>query len=122
VKNTRSISIDPVVVRQNWLKAYAYATDRAAATLNDYARDNDPFAEVGRRSVSVDVTSVVRASDDSFTVRWRETAYRNGAEVGQSTHTGVFSIVIDPPRTEEALRANPLGLYVHGLNWSKDHQ
>ena len=122
MKNTRSISIDPVVVRQNWLKAYAYATDRAAATLNDYARDNDPFAEVGRRSVSVDVTSVVRASDDSFTVRWRETAYRNGTETGQSTHTGVFSIVIDPPRTEEALRANPLGLYVHGLNWSKDHQ
>ncbi|MEP6376343.1 MAG: VirB8/TrbF family protein, partial [Lentilitoribacter sp.] len=41
---------------------------------------------------------------------------------GQSNHTGVLSIVIDPPRTEEALRANPLGLYVHGLNWSKDHQ
>ncbi|MEP1833585.1 MAG: conjugal transfer protein TrbF [Hyphomonas sp.] len=122
VKNTRSISIDPVVVRQNWLKAYAYATDRAAATLNDYARDNDPFADLGRRSVSVDVTSVVRASDDSFTVRWRETAYRNGTETGQSNHTGVLSIVIDPPRTEEALRANPLGLYVHGLNWSKDHQ
>ena len=122
VKNTRSISIDPVVVRQNWLRAYAYATDRAAATLNDYARDNDPFADVGRRSVSVDVLSVVRASDDSFTVRWRETAYRNGTETGQSMHTGVFSIVINPPRTEEVLRANPLGLYVHGLNWSKDHQ
>ena len=122
VKNTRSISIDPIVVRQNWLKAYAYATDRAAATLNDYARDNDPFADIGRRSVSVDVTSVVRASDDSFTVRWRETVYRNGAETDQSRHTGVLSVVIDPPRTEEALRANPLGLYVHGLNWSKDHQ
>ncbi|KDA04198.1 conjugal transfer protein TrbF [Hyphomonas oceanitis] len=122
VRNTRSISIDPVIVRQNWLKAYAYSTDRAAATLNDYARDNDPFADIGKRSVSVDVTSVVRASDDSFTVRWHETTYRSGAETGQSNHTGIFSIVIDPPRTEEALRANPLGLYVHGLNWSKDHQ
>ena len=122
VTNTRSVSIDPVVVRQNWLKAYAYATDRAAATLNDYARDNDPFADVGHRSVSVDVTSVVRSSDDSFTVRWRETAYRNGAETVQSHHTGVFSIVIDPPRDARTLRANPLGLYVHGLNWSKDHQ
>ena len=122
IRNTRSVSIDPVVVRQNWLKAYAYATDRGAATLNDYARDNDPFADLGKRSVSVDVTSVVRASDDSFTVRWRETTYRSGAEIGQSTHTAILSIVIDPPRTEEALRANPLGLYVHGLNWSKDHQ
>lgn len=122
VKNTRSVSIDPVIVRQNWLNAYAFATDRAAATLNDYARDNDPFSDVGRRSVSVNVTSVVRASDDSFTVRWRETAYRNGTETDQSAHTGVFSIIINLPRTEEALRANPLGLYVHGINWSKDHQ
>ena len=122
VKNTRSVSIDPVVVRQNWLKAYAYATDRAAATLNDYARDNDPFVDVGHRSVSVDVTSVVRSSDDSFTVRWRETAFRNGAEIDRSHHTGIFSIVIDPPRDVETLRANPLGLYVHGLNWSQDHK
>ena len=122
VTNTRSVSIDPVVVRQNWMKAYAYATDRAAATLNDYARDNDPFADIGHRSVSVDVTSVVRSSDDSFTVRWRETVYRNGAETVQSHHTGVFSVVINPPRDVETLRTNPLGLYVHGLNWSKDHQ
>ncbi|KCZ53944.1 MULTISPECIES: conjugal transfer protein TrbF [Hyphomonas] len=122
VTNTRSVSIDPVVVRQNWLKAYAYATDRAAATLNDYARDNDPFADIGHRSVSVDVTSVVRSSDDSFTVRWRETAFRNGAEIDRSHHTGIFSIVIDPPRDVETLRANPLGLYVHGLNWSQDHK
>ena len=122
ISSVRSLSIDPVVVRENWLKAYTFAGPAAATTLSEYARDNDPFAEVGKRSVSVDVTSVVRASDDSFTVRWRETAYRNGTETGQSTHTGVFSIVIDPPRTEEALRANPLGLYVHGLNWSKDHQ
>ena len=122
VTNTRSVSIDPVVVRQNWLKAYAYATDRAAATLNDYARDNDPFADIGHRSVSIDVTSVVRSSDDSFTVRWRETAFRNGAEIDRSHHTGIFSIVIDPPRDVETLRANPLGLYVHGLNWSQVHQ
>ena len=122
IEQVRAIPADAIIVRQNWLRAYEFTTDRGALALNDYARDNDPFADLGRRSVSVDVTSVVRASDDSFTVRWRETAYRNGTETGQSNHTGVFSIVIDPPRTEEALRANPLGLYVHGLNWSKDHQ
>ena len=30
VDNVRSLSIDPVVVRQNWLKAYDFVTDRAA--------------------------------------------------------------------------------------------
>lgn len=120
IKNTRGISIDPVVVRQNWLVAYDYATDRAAATLNDYAREHDPFADVGSRSVSVDVTSVVRSSDDSFTVRWRETAFRNGAEIGRETWTATLSVVLDPPRDADTLHRNPLGLYVHGINWSKD--
>ncbi len=120
IRNTRGVSIDPVVVRQNWLKAYDYATDRASATLNAYAEDNDPFAEVGRRSVAVEVTSVVRASDDSFTLRWRETEYRNGAEISRTSHTATLAVVIDPPRDVDTLTRNPLGLYVHGINWSKD--
>ncbi|WP_298307405.1 conjugal transfer protein TrbF [uncultured Erythrobacter sp.] len=120
VTNVRAISIDPIVVRQNWLDAYAYATDRAAATLNDYARDADPFAQVGKVSVSVDVTNVVRASEGSFEVRWIERRIRNGALEATTRFTGLFTIVVEPPRTEERLRANPLGIYVHGLDWSRD--
>ncbi|RIJ14124.1 conjugal transfer protein TrbF [Henriciella mobilis] len=120
IKNTRSVSIDPIIVRQNWLQAYAYATDRAASTLNTYAQENDPFAEIGTRSVSVDVSSVVRASDDSFTLRWRETTFRNGAEMGRENWTATLSIISDAPRDAETLHQNPLGLYVHGINWSKD--
>lgn len=122
IQNTRSISIDPIVVRQNWLTAYAYATDRAASTLNDYARDHDPFAEIGRKSVTVDVLSIVRASGDSFTVRWRETAYRNGGEVSRDTWTATLSVITDTPRDADTLHRNPLGLYVHGINWSQDLQ
>ncbi len=55
----RSLSIDPIVVRQNWLDAYDYTTDRGAAVLNDYARTNDPFARIGKESVTVQITSVV---------------------------------------------------------------
>lgn len=120
IKNTRGVSIDPVVVRQNWLRAYDYATDRAAATLNQYAADHDPFADIGRRSVAVEVTSVVRASEDSFTLRWRETEYRNGAEIARSSHTATLAVVIDPPRSVDTLTRNPLGVFVHGINWSKD--
>ncbi len=120
IRNTRGVSIDPVVVRQNWLVAYDYATDRAAMTLNDYAREHDPFAEIGTRSVAVEVTSVVRASDDSFTVRWREIAYRNGAEISRETWTATLSVVLDSPRDADTLHRNPLGLYVHAINWSKD--
>ncbi len=120
IRNVRSVSIDPVVVRENWLKAYDYATDRGAITLNDYARENDPFAEIGRRSVNVDVTSVVRASDNSFELRWTEKTYANGQFEKLERFTAHLTVILSPPRTAEALHKNPLGLYVHGLNWSKD--
>lgn len=120
IRNARGVSIDPVVVRQNWLAAYAYATDKASATLNEYAREHDPFAEIGKRSISIDVSSVVRSSDDSFNLRWRETAFRGGAEISRDYWTATLSVISDPPRDTDTLHRNPLGLYVHGINWSKD--
>jgi type IV secretion system protein VirB5 len=120
IEHLRSLSIDPVVVRQNWLKAYDFVTDKAAITLNEYARDNDPFADIGRKSRAVEVVSVVRVSDDSFQARWIEKTYENGALVKSERYTGLFSLIIQPPKDAETLRANPLGIYVLSLNWGQD--
>ena len=120
IEHVRGVSIDPVVVKQSWLKAYDYATDRAAQTLNDYARENDPFAKIGQRSVSVEITSVVRASPTSFQLRWREKAFENGSVAGTQSFTGVLTIVSKPPRDAATLRANPLGIYVNAINWSRE--
>ena len=57
------VPADPVIVRQNWLAAYDFTTDKGAAALNDYARSNDPFAKVGKVQIAVEVSSVIRASD-----------------------------------------------------------
>jgi type IV secretion system protein TrbF len=120
IEHVRGVSIDPVVVKQSWLKAYDYATDRAAQTLNDYARENDPFAKIGQRSVSVEITSVVRASPTSFQLRWREKTFENGSLAGTQSFTGVLTIVSKPPRDAATLRANPLGIYVNAINWSRE--
>jgi type IV secretion system protein VirB5 len=120
IRDVRSVSIDPVIVRANWLKAYDYATDRGAMALNDYARENDPFADIGRRSVTVEIASVVRASADSFELRWTEKTYESGAFARADRYTAHLTIVLSPPRTASALSKNPLGLFVHAVNWSKD--
>ena len=116
----RSLSIDSIVVRQNWLDAYDYATDKGAAVLNDYARVHDPFARIGKESVTVQIASVVRASESSFNVRWTEQRFVNGAPAGTERWNAVVSIVLQTPRTEQRLRKNPLGIYVNGLSWSRE--
>jgi type IV secretion system protein VirB5 len=120
VQDVRSLPLDPIVLRRNWLEAYDFAGDRAAATLNDFARQRDPFKAVGERTVSIEVTSVVRASPDSFQVKWTEQAFRNGALERTERWTGILSVVIHRPTTADVLRKNPLGLYVLGLDWSRE--
>ena len=120
VSNVRSLSIDPVVVRQNWLQAYDFATDKAAVFLNEYARANNPFADVGVRSVAVQITSVVRATDSSYQVKWQEQTYRQGALASTEHWTAMLTAVTQAPQTADALRKNPLGIYVNGLAWSQE--
>src|SRR3546814_10385967 len=78
LEQVRSIPSDSIIVRQNWLRAYDFTTYRGAAALNDYARANDPFTKVGRQQISVEVSSVIRASPDSFRVAWTERHYEDG--------------------------------------------
>ena len=120
ITDVRSVSLDPVLMRQNWLSAYDFATARGAKFMDDYARSSDPFAEVGTRTVSVQVTSVVRASDRSFQVKWIESDYDRGSPAGTSRWTAILTIVTRPPASAEALRKNPLGLFVDAIDWSRE--
>lgn len=120
IANVRSRSLDPVLMRENWLSAYDFATERASLFLGEYARADNPFAEVGRRTVSVQVTSVVRASDSSFQVKWTEQAYERGSLSGTSRWTAMLTVKIKPPRSPDVLRKNPLGLYVDAIDWSRE--
>lgn len=120
ITNVRSISLDPVLMRQNWLSAYDFVTGRGAKYLGDYARSADPFGALGTRTVSVQVTSVVRASDRSFQVKWTETEYERGALAGTSRWTAILSVAMKPPASAEMLRKNPLGLYVDAIDWSRE--
>ncbi len=120
VTDVRSLSLDPIVVRRNWLEAYDYATDHGALFLNQYAQVNDPFKAVGERTVSVQITSVVRASDNSFQVKWTEQIFEHDALARTEHWTAILSVVTKQPTTAEILNKNPLGLYVNGVNWSRE--
>ncbi|HWJ68968.1 MAG TPA: conjugal transfer protein TrbF [Sphingobium sp.] len=120
ITNVRSVSLDPVLMRRDWLEAYDFATKRGAQFLGDYARSASPFAKVGERTVSVQVTSIVRASDTSFQVKWTETAFERGNQTGTSRWTAILTTVTRPPASAEVLRKNPLGIYVDAIDWSRE--
>jgi type IV secretion system protein TrbF len=120
IEDVRGLPADGIVLRQEWLRAYDFTTDRGAAALNEYARTNDPFANLGKLQISVEVTSVIRASPASFRVAWIQRSYENGSLSATERWTAILTVVIDTPRDADRLRKNPLGVYVNAINWSKE--
>jgi type IV secretion system protein VirB5 len=120
IEEVRSIPDDPVVLRQDWLDAYNYVTDSGALALNDYARTSDPFSQVGKTQVAVEVSSVIRASADSFRIDWIERRYVDDALAATEHWSAILTVVVQPPTDADRLKKNPLGVYVHALNWSKE--
>jgi type IV secretion system protein TrbF len=120
IEDVRGLPADGIVLRQDWLRAYDFTTDRGAAALNDYARTNDPFANLGKLQISVEVTSVIRASPISFRVAWIQRSYENGSLSATERWTAILTVVVDTPRDADRLRKNPLGVYVNAINWSKE--
>ena len=120
IEQVRGISADPVIVRENWLKAYDFVTDKGALALGDYAKVNDPFAKVGKIQIAVEVASVIRASDDSFRVEWVEKNFEEGQLAGTSRWSAIITVSLTSPTSAEALKKNPLGLFINAINWSQE--
>src|SRR5258708_955279 len=51
---------------------------------------------------------------------WVERHYENGSLASTERWTAIVTIVIETPRDADRLRRNPLGVFVHALNWSKE--
>ena len=120
VTRTRSKSIDPIVIRDNWTAAYHFVVGPAIGQLNDYAKTHDPFANAGSQAVSVEIVSVLARSPTTYQVQWRETTYDQGATTSTANWTGLFTTKIQPPKNEAEIRANPLGVYITAFQWSRE--
>lgn len=120
IQDVRGLPADPVVLRRQWLRAYKYVAGDGARALGAYAQETDPFARLSREQVTVEVRSVVRASPDSFRVEWVESRYAAGARVADDHWSAILTTELRPPRDPDALRDNPLGVFITHLNWTKE--
>ncbi|HPG02265.1 MAG TPA: conjugal transfer protein TrbF [Rhodoblastus sp.] len=120
IEDVRGLPSDPIVLRQDWLRAYDFVTDRGALALNDFARNADPFAKIGKMQVTIEISSVIRASPESFRIAWIERRYENAQLASTERWTAILSVVVQTPHEADRLRKNPLGLFVNAINWSKE--
>ena len=77
-------------------------------------------SKVGKIQVSIEVSSVIRASADSFRVPWTERRYVDEALAATERWSAILTIVLETPIDADRLKKHPLGVYIHALNWSKE--
>jgi len=120
IDQTRSVSSDPAVVRKNWTDAYTVITPNAANQLGAYAERNDPIKRAQDARVTVDVSSIVQVSKETWQADWEEKTWdKAGNQVGSAVWRGTFKVLLRTPESEDQIATNPIGLYIDEFHWSK---
>ena len=124
IRFVRAVPLDQVVIKQNWLRAYAFLRKDAAGLLNEMTnKDGDsPLKKIGKVVVSVQPISIVQIPEtNSYQVRWKETVYTTaGNKEAEYTMIGTFLLEVEPPKDEQTLQENPLGIFIKSFQWNRE--
>lgn len=133
VRDVRTVLADPAGQADLVRRAYAFADQEAGAFLNAYFATpaNDPRLLARDATRLVEVTSVLpvpgtapRGGGDlptAWKVSWTETTVPRaaGAAPVVTAWEGYFGTRVVPPTSTQQITANPLGLYVTSVNWTR---
>lgn len=120
IGNVRSLSKDPVIVRKSWTEAYNVLSLSAANIMENLVKEHSPIHEVGKKSKTVEINSILRLSKNSFQAEWIEHEYDNaGTLLSLVNYRGVFNIVIQQPQNEPSIKKNPLGIFIDHFSWQR---
>jgi type IV secretion system protein VirB5 len=123
VRLVRERPLDPVVMRQQWTKAYQFLAGPAVNGMNEYAAADSGLRNVpgeGATARTVEIKNILQKSDGTYQVRWTETTYANGIRRSKEDFTGLFQIKLIPPRDEADTFKNPIGVYITNFTWSRE--
>ena len=111
---------DPIVAREDLLKDFSVLRGNAATSMNQWASANDPMKDLGHVARTVAINAVLQRSDQSWQVDWTESTFTDGSKSSDVKYTGLFTVETVPPTNQSELLANPLGLHITAINWSRE--
>lgn len=125
IRNARSITTDAQVNRNQEISAYSFVSGEASQVLKDFYQKNNPADLALHQVKSVQITSLLRTSKNSFALRWEEETRK--ADTGDLVQTQHFIAQIHyqylkPSEDALVLRSNPMGFQITELSWSEDLQ
>jgi type IV secretion system protein TrbF len=121
IEDVRSISSDGVMVGKAWERAYAFTEGDATRFITAHADASDLSRQIGKVQVSVEVTSVLRASPSSFRAAWTERRYVDGQVQSAERWVAILTVELRAPRTDKEILANGLGVRIKQISWTREY-
>lgn len=129
IEDARMVTPDVALQRKAVFSVYAHLApnDPATAKMNEWLNgtaDSSPFARAAKEMVSVEITSVLPQSPDTWQVDWTETTrdrqgVLKGKPVNMRALVTIYTTEPTSQTSEDQIRNNPLGIYVRDFSWSR---
>lgn len=129
ITDLRMVTPDIALQRRAVFRAYAMlspndpATTKTNAWLNGTETSN-PFKRAATETVSIEIISVIPQTPETWQVDWKETTYDRQGHIAvppfkMRALLTIYSVESTANTTEQQIRNNPLGIYIHDYSWSK---
>jgi type IV secretory pathway TrbF-like protein len=123
---SRRVTTDIALERAAIFALYAMLApdDPAAVKMTEHLNGDPtktPFARAKSETVSTAITSILPQTANSWQVEWTEIVFsREGKAKAQVQWRALVDVYQSQPHhtTEEALRDNPLGVYIRDYSWN----
>jgi len=129
ISDIRMVTPDIALQRKAIYRVYSMLSskDPATAKANEYLNgtdDSNPFKRAEKETVSIEISSVIPQTPDTWQVDWMETVYdQQGVMKDQPFRmralVTVYTVETTRQTTEDDLRNNPISTYVRDFSWSK---
>ncbi|MGQ0555538.1 MAG: VirB8/TrbF family protein [Nitrospiraceae bacterium] len=129
IANARLVTVDAALQRKAVYQVYAMLSEQDPATgkMNQWmngTEDSNPFTRAEKETVTVDISTVLPQTADTWEVTWMESVWDRKGEVktqpvSMRALVTVYRAEPSTTVTEDELRRNPLSVYVRDFSWSK---
>ena len=125
---SRRVTTDIGLQRAGIFGVYGMMTpdDPSAGKMTEYLNGDEertPFRRAQTETVSTEVKSILHQTQETWQVDWVETVYEreSGKRKERFEMRALVQVYQTSPKhmSEEALRSNPLGVYVRDFSWSR---
>lgn len=120
LRNVRTLTLDKNENTRKHIAALSFTQGQATHVVKDYL---DQTPQASKQSTTIAITSILRDSAKSFTIRWKETTYPSNVTLLSHKRRYVAHLNYDfrsQPSSDSMAKTNPLGFYITQLDWSEE--